>query len=158
MTRDTTTLVMTADLADDAPTHPAVIRTSIDAANRAGEEPIPADLLPTPDERADIDGWVLVHEGLAVTGAWAYVDGSDVGIYAVGTAPDFRRRGLARALMLHVLADARHRRARTATLQSTAMGQPLYESLGFRAVGRYEEWVPAVPAPASPITPSLKES
>ena len=30
--------------------------------------------------------------------------------------------------------------ARTATLQSTRMGQPLYESLGFQPAGRYEEW------------------
>ena len=31
---------------------------------------------------------------------------------------------------------------RTATFQSTRMGQRLYSSLGFEAVGRYEEWVP----------------
>jgi hypothetical protein len=40
-----------------------------------------------------------------------------------------------------VLADAWHKGARTASLQSTRMGQPLYESLGFTAVGRYEEWI-----------------
>jgi len=43
--------------------------------------------------------------------------------------------------MEHVLADAQRRGARTATLQSTRMGLPLYESLGFEPVGRYEEWV-----------------
>jgi hypothetical protein len=43
--------------------------------------------------------------------------------------------------MAHVLADACHHGARTASLQSTRMGQPLYESLGFAAVGRYEEWI-----------------
>lgn len=52
-----------------------------------------------------------------------------------------RRRGLARALMLHVLADAWHKGARTASLQSTRTGRPLYAGLGFRPVGRYEEWV-----------------
>ena len=30
----------------------------------------------------------------------------------------------------------------TATLQSTRMGPRLYSSLGFEAVGRYEEWAP----------------
>ena len=40
------------------------------------------------------------------------------------------------------LADAACRGARTASLQSTPMGQPLYASLGFEPVGRYEEWVP----------------
>ena len=50
-------------------------------------------------------------------------------------------QGVGRTLMEHVLADARRRGARTASLQSTRMGQPLYESLGFTPVGRYEEWV-----------------
>ena len=68
---------------------------------------------------------------LAVAGAWSFLHGSDCGIYAVGTMPGWRRRGLSRALMVHVLGDAQRRAARTATLQSTRMGQPLYESLGF---------------------------
>ena len=55
----------------------------------------------------------------------------------------FRRRGLARGLMQGVLGDAYRRGARTATLQSTPMGVPLYRSLGFEPVGRYDEWVPA---------------
>ena len=37
--------------------------------------------------------------------------------------------------------DAQRRGARTATLQSTRMGQTMYVSLGFAPVGRYEEWV-----------------
>jgi ribosomal protein S18 acetylase RimI-like enzyme len=49
---------------------------------------------------------------------------------------------LARTLIEHMLADAASRGARTATLQSTRTGQRLYESLGFAAVGRYEEWIP----------------
>jgi ribosomal protein S18 acetylase RimI-like enzyme len=141
LTRDTTTLVMTADIADNLPTRRNVVCTSVDAANIAGEEPIRADQLPDGDEHCDLQGWVLIEDQLAVAGAWTYLNRSDVGIYAVGTAPDFRRRGLARDLMLHLLAAARRRRARTASLQSTAMGQPLYASLGFRTVGRYEEWV-----------------
>ena len=42
--------------------------------------------------------------------------------------------------MEHFLADAHRRGARTATLQSTRMGQRLYESLGLEPAGRYEEW------------------
>ena len=41
----------------------------------------------------------------------------------------------------HPCGRARCRGARTASLQSTRMGQPLYESLGFEPVGRYEEWI-----------------
>jgi hypothetical protein len=39
--------------------------------------------------------------------------------------------GYARALMEHVLADAWHRGARTASLQSTRMGQPRYAGSAF---------------------------
>ncbi len=84
---------------------------------------------------------MLVHDGVAVAGAWSVIHEQDCGIYAVGTQPEWRRRGFARSLMEHVLADARARGARTATLQSTPLGEPLYASLGFRAAGRYEEWV-----------------
>ena len=90
-----------------------------------------------------LDGWVLVHDGLAVAGAWTYRHGDDCGVYAVGTVPEFRRRGYALALVEHVLAESRGRGATTASLQSTTMGQPLYARLGFEAVGRYEEWIHA---------------
>jgi predicted N-acetyltransferase YhbS len=57
--------------------------------------------------------------------------------------PGWRRQGIARMLVEHVLADAQARGARTASLQSTPMGEQLYRSLGFQPAGRYEEWVSA---------------
>jgi ribosomal protein S18 acetylase RimI-like enzyme len=77
------------------------------------------------------------------------VYGDDCGIYAVGTAPEWRRRGIARTLVQHALADSHRRGARTASLQSTPMAVTLYESLGFEAVGRYEEWVRAPDLPTA---------
>lgn len=142
MARDTTTLVMTRDLPDGMPSQPGARRTTVTAASLAGDDPIAVDDLPASDAGSDVDGWVLVHDGYAVAGAWTFISGTDVGVYAVGTAPAWRRRGLARALMLNVLADAYRRGARTASLQSTPMGEPLYAGLGFRPVGRYDEWIP----------------
>ena len=84
---------------------------------------------------------MLVRDGLAVAGLWACMHDGDCGIYAMGTAPQWRRQGLARSLIAHVLAVACEAGARTASLQSTPMGMSLYRSLGFEAVGRYEEWV-----------------
>jgi GNAT superfamily N-acetyltransferase len=83
----------------------------------------------------------MVHDHRAVAGAWSFLHDGDCGIYAVGTSPGWRRLGFARALVEHVMADARHRGARTASLQSTEMGRPLYESLHFEPAGRYEEWL-----------------
>jgi GNAT superfamily N-acetyltransferase len=95
----------------------------------------------------------MLHESVAVAGAWSFLNGRDCGIYTVGTQPEWRRHGFARALMEHVLADAWRRGARAASLQSTPMGVPLYLSLGFRAAGRYEEWLCGDPVAGSePIT------
>jgi GNAT superfamily N-acetyltransferase len=147
MVRDTTTLVMTIGLMDGWPLSAQVVNTTVEAANNAGDEPIASTRLPPPQGEPGVEGWVLVDERCAVAGAWTYRNGADVGVYAVGTAPKWRRRGHARALMLHILADAYERGARTASLQSTRIGVPLYRGLGFCPAGRYEEWVPALPVP-----------
>lgn len=139
--RDTTTLVMRAALPPGLRFHDGVVRTSIATASQATDEPVPAAELGPPDRVPGLSAWVMVHDDLAVAGTWSFLHGSDCGIYAVGTVPGWRRRGFARSLLEHVLADAQGRGARTATLQSTRMGQPLYESFSFEPVGRYEEWI-----------------
>lgn len=140
--RDVTTLVMQATVPAGLPLHEGVVRTSVSAASLGEDPPMTADELPEPDGLPGLDAWVMVHDGVAVSGAWTFLHGTDCGVYAVETLPGWRRRGLAGALVQHALADAHHRGARTSTLQSTPMGQPLYETLEFRPVGRYEEWVP----------------
>ncbi len=142
-TRDTTTLVMQAELRPDRSRHDGVVSASLDAAIRAGDEPVSVADLGEPVTTPGLTAWVLVQGDAAVASAWSFRHGTDCGIYAVGTVPAWRRRGLATALLQHVLAIAEQDGARTATLQSTPMAQGLYESLGFLAVGRYEEWVPA---------------
>ncbi len=137
--RDTTTLVMQATLPRGLCQHDSVVRTSIATATRASDEPVPVSDIEEP-EGPNLAGWVLIHDQVAVAGAWSFLHHRDCGIYAVGTVPRWRRQGLASALVEHMLAEAQLRGARTATLQSTRMGQPLYESLGFQPAGRYEEW------------------
>ena len=141
LVRDVTTLVMRAELHDGRAESATVRVASILDAAAAGDEPIAVAELDEPTEAVGLDAWVLVRGGHAVAGAWSCVYDGDCGIYAVGTAPEWRRRGFARTLVEHALADAHQRGARTASLQSTPMAVTLYESLGFEAVGRYEEWV-----------------
>jgi GNAT superfamily N-acetyltransferase len=151
MTRDTTTLVMQHRLRGRFRPHDGVVRTSVAAATLVTDEPVPEVRLARPSP-SRVVGWALVQEGHAVAGASSLLHGSDCGLYAVGTVARWRRRGLARALVGHILADAVDRGARTASLQSTVMGAPLYESLGFVAVGRYEEWVtPNAPSRCGPL-------
>jgi len=140
--RDTTTLVMQATLQAGLRRHDGVVRASIAAATRAaGDEPVRIEDLGAAGAAPHLTGWVMIRGDIAVAGTWSFLHDGDCGIYTVGTLAEWRRRGLARALTEHVLADAHDRGARTATLQSTRMGLPLYESLGFEPVGRYEEWV-----------------
>jgi GNAT superfamily N-acetyltransferase len=139
--RDTTTLIMATGLGPGLRAHEHVVRTSIASATRAGDEPVPVRELGEPDGIPGLAGWVHVADGLAVAGAWSHLHGTDCGVYAVGTHPAWRRRGIGGALLEHVLADAWRSGARTASLQSTRMGASLYVSRGFTAVGRYEEWI-----------------
>jgi GNAT superfamily N-acetyltransferase len=141
--RDTTTLVMKAALPAGLRPHHDVVCTSLAVLVRMTEdEPVPVAELEEPDTPPGLEAWVLVRDGLAVCCAWTFLNGADCGVYAVGTLPPWRRQGLARSLMEHVLGHAHDNGARTASLQSTRMGLPLYESLGFEPVGRYEEWTP----------------
>ena len=56
------------------------------------------------------------------------------------THPEFRRRGFARQLVEHALLTAKDLRIPTVKLDATEQGQPLYESLGFRAEQPIERW------------------
>lgn len=156
LARDVTTLAMQRNLTDDLRTDDRVTRVSGGALRRLTlDEAVPVAELGEPDPFAQVVGWALVVDGKAVTTAYTHRNGTDCGVYAVGTLEPWRRRGLARALVEHVLADAFAAGMRTATLQSTPMGRPLYESLGFRAVGRYEEWLcpPGQPTGSSSAAP-----
>lgn len=103
---------------------------------------------------AGVDG--LAPE-LAADGAHFYVsrfDGKDAamlmaldhdddcGIYMVGTVPAARGKGLATALSAHAAAEAKARGCTTVSLQSTEMAEGVYARVGFRDLGRFDEYVP----------------
>lgn len=54
------------------------------------------------------------------------------GFHMAGTRPDHRRKGVARQMMDHLIDESRGRVLTRATLQASAMGEPLYSQLGFR--------------------------
>lgn len=69
----------------------------------------------------------------AFCACWIIVD--ELHINTIAVREDLRRRGLATALMHHVLDDAQHQGASRATLEvrrSNEAAQRLYEALGFR--------------------------
>jgi GNAT superfamily N-acetyltransferase len=66
--------------------------------------------------------------------------GDDCHMMLVATLPDARGRGLAGALMAQALADARERGLVSSTLVATKMGRPVYDRLGYQALGAVEMW------------------
>lgn len=140
--RDTTTLVMHTALGPGVRKHAGVLPASIDTVARFDDDVRMSSAdLGEPEGVPGLAGWALLHEGLVAATAWTFVHDGDCGVYGVSTLPQWRRRGFAKRLMEHMLADAHAHGATSASLQSTPMGQPLYETLGFTAAGRYEEWI-----------------
>lgn len=72
----------------------------------------------------------------------------DCGIFNVGTLEHARRHGLATGVTAALLHDALARGCATASLQATPMAERLYAALGFRDLGRFLEYVPAVASEA----------
>jgi len=81
--------------------------------------------------------WQAWRDGQPVAKAGMYLGTGSVGIYAVVTRPEARRLGLAKALTLNALWEARSLGYRVAVLHSTPMAERLYRSLGFETIGDF---------------------
>jgi len=86
---------------------------------------------------------LAMADGEPVAAALAFDHAGDCGIYNVGTLPHVRRHGLGTALTALEMYDAHARGCTTASLQATEMAERVYESLGFRDLGCFMEYVPA---------------
>jgi ribosomal-protein-alanine N-acetyltransferase len=83
--------------------------------------------------------WVMREDHRVVGYLCLWEIGEEIHITNVAVHPEFRRRGIARTLLCAVLDDARHRGLRVIALEvrpSNREARTLYDSLGFRAVGR----------------------
>lgn len=90
---------------------------------------------------AGADAWGVEHEGslVASTTAVTYPGGA-AWIGMVLTHPDWRGRGVARALMTHALDQLDSTGVTCQKLDATDMGKPLYHSLGFEELFAVERW------------------
>ncbi len=84
--------------------------------------------------------WVARVDGSAAGCVAVRAVEGDAEVWMVAVAPEARGRGLAGELMRRALSAARDAGAVTTSLESTALGEPLYRSLGYRALGRFGMW------------------
>ncbi len=88
------------------------------------------------------DGWFVIEErGEIVAAAGAIAYGSFCWIGLVATHPAAQGRGLATRLSRHLLEWAASRGCVTVALDASDVGRPVYERLGFRALGPTVELV-----------------
>jgi GNAT superfamily N-acetyltransferase len=80
----------------------------------------------------------LGGDEVSTLGIWPH--GSDAVVIWVATLPEARGRGISGRLLAHALADAREAGLETTTLQSTKLGRPVYERLGYRDFGAVHMW------------------
>lgn len=82
----------------------------------------------------ELDGKIVTSGGLVIRQApptYSNLSGREGYLMALYTRPEFRRRGLATALMQTVLDHLRAEGITRATLRASPEGRPLYERLGF---------------------------
>jgi GNAT superfamily N-acetyltransferase len=87
--------------------------------------------------------YVAIQDDDSVGYASAFYTKDVVGIYNVGVLPDARRKGIATALTMQALRDARERGYQFGTLQSSEMAQSMYQKIGFQAHFPIKYFAPA---------------
>lgn len=94
----------------------------------------------------DVPFWLYVgyFENEAVATAQLTFGGGVAGLYSIITIPSHRRRGIGAALTLRLLRDAQALGFRTAILQASAAGAPLYTRVGFVPFGQIVEYKPVI--------------
>ena len=141
---------------DAAVYHPAegvTIRAVAGAADHAASAEVVASAFGMPSEpvmRAcplrlydgpAVDLYVAELDGRVLSTVTATHHGDVVGIWSMGTLGEAQGKGVGKALLSRVMADARDNGATAFFLGATPSGFPLYERLGYRTVFEAQVWV-----------------
>ena len=81
--------------------------------------------------------FLALENGFPTSTSAHMVTDSVIGIYDVSTRPAYRGRGLGRFVTLAPLLNARNEGYKTAVLQASEMGAPIYENIGLESVGTF---------------------
>jgi ribosomal protein S18 acetylase RimI-like enzyme len=85
-----------------------------------------------------MSGWVGYVDGRAVSLVTVVLGAEALGVYSVGTLPEYQGRGYAETMIRHALREASELTGlRTTVLQSTVQGLSLYSRMGYRVVTKF---------------------
>lgn len=90
------------------------------------------------DHRETTHTFLGRYRGRPVASSMLFLGGGVAGVYFVGTLPEVRSRGIARAMTAAALHEGRRRGYRYGTLQAMPMGVSVYRRLGFRAYSDFD--------------------
>jgi GNAT superfamily N-acetyltransferase len=96
-----------------------------------------------PDTTTDAPGqavWGLFEDGVMVSAMGTSVVGSSAVVWSMATPERHRRRGYAARLLAGALACVRDDGATHCLLQSSDLGAPFYEAMGFEVVEWWQAW------------------
>ena len=100
--------------------------------------------VPSAAKIAGVTFYLAEADGVPVGTAMAAISAGLTGLYNIATLPRYRRRGYGRAITTEMLRAGFAAGAPTAYLFSSSMGEPVYESAGFRT----EEYLSTITAPS----------
>jgi hypothetical protein len=87
--------------------------------------------------------WIVADGGEDVSTAFGAVEEGCCGIYNVATPEQHRGRGHGALATAQAVLHGYEQGAASAYLQSSPMGYPVYERLGFTTAERWQQWMPA---------------
>jgi ribosomal protein S18 acetylase RimI-like enzyme len=123
---------------DDDPELLAVATRIAFIANGFPEAAVAAvlEMLARTDDRPQFSTFLATVNGTPAAASALWITDDVAGLYDVGTAPAFRRRGLGALVSLAAMSAGRQRGCRLGALESTPAAESVYRSLGFEEVCR----------------------
>ena len=119
------------------PDHASVVERGF-GLDRAIIDAVMSDAIAADPRFAYYVGYV---DGVAAVSGLGVRTGDTIGVFNIATLEEARRRGYGAAITRRILSDGALLGCTIGTLQSSDMGRPVYEAIGFRTVATYVGYV-----------------
>lgn len=101
------------------------------------------------EPQTPLRNYVAFHEGRPVASASLFLEAGAAGIYNVAVLPEFRRKGIGKAMTLRAIEDAKTSGYGIGVLHAMEGADALYRSIGFQEYCRFASYLWQGPEPPS---------